>query len=131
MTLVDRVAEATGVPAETAGKAVGSFLAALRLSLDSKGFEPVARAVPDHQALMSGGGVALGGRTGEIFALRSELRTAVGAGHLAKELAKNGVGPEQLPAFVGAFLAHLQEGAGPEAVGALRQALPGLATLMA
>ena len=78
---------------------------------------------------MSGSGAALGGRTGEIFALRSELRTAMGAGHVSAELAKHGVPPEKLAAFVGAFLGHVQDAAGPEAVGRLREALPGLATL--
>ena len=80
-------------------------------------FEPVAKAVPDYNTLMSGSGAALGGRTGEIFALRSELRTASGAGHLSKELVKHGVPPEKLAAFAGAFLGHIQDSAGAEAVG--------------
>ena len=129
MTLITRVQEATGLSADTAAKAVGSLLAALRLSLDAKSFEPIAKAVPDYNALMSGSGAALGGRTGEIFAMRSELRTAMGAGHLAKELTKHGVPPDKLAAFAGAFLGQVQDSAGPEAVGQLREELPGLATL--
>ena len=129
MALIPAIQEATGLPSETATKAAGSLIAALRLSLDAKSFEPIAVAVPDYNALMSGSGAALGGRTGEIFALRSELRTAMGAGQVSKELTKHGVPAEQLPAFVGAFLGHIQEAAGPEAVGRLREALPGLATL--
>lgn len=131
MTLIARLQEATGLPAEAATKAVGSFLAALRLSLDAKAFESIAQAVPDYNALISASGPALGARTGEIFALRSELRTTVGVGHLAKELAKHGVTADKLAAFAGAFLGHVQESAGPEAVGKLREALPGLATLLA
>ena len=129
MSLISRIQEETGLSAEAAGKAAGSLIAALRLSLDAKSFEPIAKAVPDYTELMSGSGAALGGRTGEIFALRSELRTAVGAGHLAKELVKHGVPADKLAAFAGAFLGHVQDAAGPEAVGKLRDALPGLATL--
>ena len=130
MALIPAIQEATGLSPESATRAAGSLVAALRLSLDAKSFEPIATAIPGYNDLMSGSGAALGGRTGEIFALRSELRTAVGAGHLAGELAKHGVPPEKLAAFVGAFLGHIQEGAGPEAVGRLREALPGLATLL-
>jgi len=129
MALLARIQEATGLPAETCGPAAGSLIAALRLSLDVKGFEPIGKAIPDYTALMSSAGAALGGRTGEIFALRSELRTASGAGHLAKELVKHGVPVEQHANFAGAFLAEVQESAGPEAVGKLRELLPGLATL--
>lgn len=129
MTLVSRIQDETGLPAETASKAAGSLLGALRLSLDVASFEPVAKAVPDYNTLMSGSGAALGGRTGEIFALRSELRTASGAGHLSKELVKHGVPPEKLAAFAGAFLGHIQDSAGAEAVGKLRETLPGLAAL--
>ena len=129
MTLITRVQEATGLPADAAAKAAGSLIAALRLSLDSKSFEPIAKAVPDYNELMSGSGAALGGRTGEIFALRSELRTAIGAGQLTKELTKHGVPADKLAAFAGAFLGQVQDSAGPEAVGQLREALPGLATL--
>jgi hypothetical protein len=129
VALIPAIQEATGLPTETATKAAGSLIAALRLSLDAKSFEPIAAAVPNYNDLMSGSGAALGGRTGEIFAIRSELRTAMGAGHVSNELAKHGVPPEKLPAFVGAFLGHIQEAAGPEAVGRLREALPGLATL--
>jgi hypothetical protein len=129
VALIPAIQEATGLSTETATKAAGSLIAALRLSLDAKSFEPIATAVPNYNDLMSGSGAALGGRTGEIFAIRSELRTAMGAGHVSSELAKHGVPPEKLPAFVGAFLGHIQEAAGPEAVGRLREALPGLATL--
>jgi len=129
MALIPALQEATGLSADAAGRAAGSFLAALRLSLDAKSFEPIATAVPNYNELIGGSGAALGGRTGEIFALRSELRTATGAGHVAKELAKHGLPAEQLPAFVGAFLGQVQEAAGPEAVGRLRESLPGLATL--
>ncbi len=129
MTLTERLHEATGLPAGVAAKAAGSLIAALRLSLDSASFAPIAKAVPEYNELMSGSGAALGGRTGEIFALRSELRTAIGAGHLAKELTKHGVPPEKLATFAGAFLGQVQDAAGPEAVGKLREALPGLATL--
>ena len=131
MALIPAIQEATGLSADAAARSAGSFLAALRLSLDVKSFEPIAKAVPDYNALMSGSGAALGGRTGEIFALRSELRTAMGAGHLAKELVKHGVPEAQLAHFVGGFLGHIQESAGPEAVGALRETLPGLGTLLA
>src|SRR5512146_960304 len=117
MALLDRLHEATGLPAEACGPAAGSLVAALRLSLDVKGFEPIAKAVPDYNTLMSSAGAALGGRTGEIFALRSELRTASGAGHLTKEMVKHGVPAEKLAAFAGAFLGHIQDSAGPEAVG--------------
>lgn len=129
MTLITRLQEATGLPADAAAKAAGSLIAALRLSLDAKSFEPIATAVPEYHELMGGSGAALGGRTGEIFALRSELRTAVGAGHLAKELAKHGVPAAKVAAFAGAFFGHVQDSAGPEAVGQLREALPGLAAL--
>lgn len=129
MALIPAIEAATGLSGDTAAKAAGSLIAALRLSLDAKSFEPIALAIPNYNDLMSGSGAALGGRTGEIFALRSELRTAMGAGHVAGELAKHGVPAEQLPGFVGAFLGHIQETAGPEAVGRLREALPGLATL--
>lgn len=129
MALLARIEEATGLPAETCQRAAGSLIAALRLSLDVKSFEPIAKAVPDFTALMSSAGAALGGRTGEIFALRSELRTAQGAGHLAQELEKHGVPAAQHADFAGAFLAEVQEAAGPEAVGKLRELLPGLATL--
>lgn len=131
MGLIERLEEATGLPSRAVTPAAGSLLGAIRLSLDAKGFEPIARAVPNYTALMSSGGVALGGRTGEVFALRSELRTTTGAGHLAKELVKHGVPEAQLANFIGGFLGHLQEAAGPEAVGALRESLPGLGTLLA
>jgi hypothetical protein len=129
VSLVSRIQDETGLSADTASKAAGSLLGALRLSLDLASFEPIAKAVPDYNTLMSGSGAALGGRTGEIFALRSELRTAVGAGHLSKEMIKHGVPAEKLAAFAGAFLGHIQDSAGPEAVGKLRETLPGLATL--
>lgn len=131
MTLIDRLVEATGLPAPTVTAAAGSLIAAIRLSLDAKSFEPIARAVPDYNALMSGSGARLGGRTGEIFALRSELRTTAGAGHVAKELVKHGVPETEIPTFLGGFLGHIQDAAGPEAVGALRESLPGLGTLLA
>ena len=131
MGLIERLSEATGLPASAVTPAAGSLIGAIRLSLDAKSFEPIAKAVPDYNTLMSGAGAALGGRTGEIFALRSELRTATGAGHLAKELVKHGVPETKLAHFVGGFLGHIQDSAGPEAVGALRETLPGLGTLLA
>ena len=129
MGLIDRMQRATGLGPETTMRAAGSLLAAVRLSLDPKSFEPIAKAVPSYNELMSNSGAALGGRTGEIFALRSELRTAGGAGHLSKELIKHGVPKEQLANFAGAFLEEIQEAAGPEAVGKIREMLPGLSTL--
>lgn len=129
MNLIERISEATGLPEETAGKAAGSLLAAIRLSLDAKSFEPVAIAIPEYNQLMSSAGAALGGRTGEVFALRSELRTATGAGHLAKELIRHGVPASKFASFAGAFLGSIQDISGAEAVGKLRDALPGLNTL--
>ena len=66
MTLTERLHEATGLPAGVAAKAAGSLIAALRLSLDSASFEPIAKAVPEYNELMSGSAAALGARRARV-----------------------------------------------------------------
>ena len=51
MALIPAIQEATGLSGEVASKATGSLIAALRLSLDAKSFEPIAVAVPNYNDL--------------------------------------------------------------------------------
>jgi len=76
MTAVDAICAATGLDHDKAESAAGVILGAIQMSSTAAAFAPIERAIPDVQRLILGAGPGMsGGRTGEMVALISELRT--------------------------------------------------------
>jgi hypothetical protein len=125
------VAHATGLDLEKATVAAGSILGAMRISAPKETFEPFARAIPNFQELiLSAGTVIGGGRTGEIVAMVSELRTNAGVLKLASQLGRAGVNPEQVGQAAKAVVEFVRQHQGPASVQPLLEALPGFKELV-
>jgi hypothetical protein len=131
LTLVKTIADAAGLDHGTAEVAAGAILGALRLSAPKGTFEPIERAIPHTQQLILGAGTAIGGgRTGEIFALVTELRTSAGVLKLAGQLGRAGLTPNQVGTAAKALVGYVVEREGKESLRPLLDAMPGFAELV-
>ena len=131
MTLIDIVAHAAGLDSSKAEVAVGAILGAVRLSAPKGTFDPIERAIPNAQKLiLSAGTVIGGGRTGEIVALVSELRTNAGVLKLAGQLGRAGLSPTQVGQAAKAVMDYVTEREGEESLRPLLDALPGFKELV-
>ena len=131
MTLVDRIAQATGLDHAKAELAVGGILGAIRLSAPKGTFDPIERAIPNTQQLILGAGTVIGGgRTGEIVALVSELRTNAGVLKLAGQLGRAGITPPQVGQAAKALISYVTEREGQEALKPLLDSMPGFRELV-
>lgn len=131
MTLIDTVARAAGLDQGKAEVATGAILGAIRLSAPTGTFDPIARAIPDVQQLILGAGTVIGGgRTGEIVALVSELRTNAGVLKLTGQLGRAGVTPPQVVQAARAVIEYVNQREGEEALRPLLDAMPGFRELV-
>ncbi|MGE0352352.1 MAG: hypothetical protein AB7I33_03275 [Gemmatimonadales bacterium] len=119
--------EQTGLEEKTVRTGVGGLLAALMMSARGS-FGPVERLIPDTQALIleaAPPAPALG-RTGEMVAFTSELRTPAGAKRLITQLGRAGLAPDTIGRIATALLAFLRQHLNPEQMNALESAVPGI-----
>lgn len=131
MTLPECIAQAAGLDQAKAEVAAGSILGAIRLSAPKGTFDPIERAIPNTQQLILGAGTVIGGgRTGEIVALVSELRTNAGVLKLAGQLGRAGLSPNQVGAAAKALVQFVTEREGEESLRPLLDAMPGFAELV-
>ena len=127
MNVIESVAKTADLDAAKAEAAVGTILAALKMSVKRDTFAPVQDAVPDADQLIGKAAPApAGGRTGELFAIISELRTPAGAMKVAAQLARAGLSPAEVPRAAQAFMAYIRQTKGDAAADALVAAAPGL-----
>lgn len=129
MTLVDTLAAAAGLEPAQAGRALGSLVAALKLSAPPALMAPIEAAVPELGPLAAQSLPALGGRTGELVSIVAELASERGARQLERQLAGAGVEGDRRRALVAGLLAELRERAGAPALDALLAAVPALSHL--
>ncbi len=131
MTLPDVISHATGLDQAKAEMTAGSILGAIRLSAPRETFEPFERAIPNYQQLiLSAGTVIGGGRTGEIVAMVTELRSNAGVLKLAAQLGRVGVSPTQVGQAAQAVVEYVRQHQGPESVRPLLDSLPGFKELV-
>jgi len=131
LTVIDVVAEAAGLDHARAEVAAGAILGAIRLSAPKGAFDPIVRAIPDAQRIiLSAGTVIGGGRTGEIVALVSELRTNAGVLKLAGQLGRAGVTPAQVGQAAKAVIHYVAEREGEESLRPLLDDMPGFRELV-
>ena len=131
MTLQEAIAQAAGLDSTKAEVAAGAILGAVRLSAPKGTFDPIERAIPNAQQLILAAGTVIGGgRTGEIVALVSELRTNAGVLKLAGPLGRAGVNPTQVGAAAKALVSYVTEREGEESLRPLLDAMPGFAELV-
>lgn len=125
MTVVDAICEATGLDHDKAESAAGAILAAIQMSSTAQVFASIERAIPEVQRLILRAGPGLsGGRTGEMVALVSELRTPAGVAKLTKQLGRAGITPEQTGRTARALIDFIRTESGDEAVKPLLDAMP-------
>jgi hypothetical protein len=130
MTVVDAVSAATGLDHAKAEAAAGAILGAIRLSA-GEAFAPIQRAIPDAQALILRSGPSMsGGRTGEIVAMVSELRSPAGVAKLTAQLARAGITSEQVGQTARALIDFVRKQEGEESVTPLLEGLPGFRDLL-
>ena len=131
MTLIDVIAKAAGLDHAKAEITAGAILGAIRISASKGTFAPVERAIPDVQRLILGAGTVIGGgRTGEIVALASELRTNAGVLKLAGQLGRSGVTPTQVGLAAKALIDYIKEREGEEPLLPLLDSMPGFKELV-
>ena len=131
MTLIELIAQATGLDHAKAEIAAGSILGAIRLSASRDTFAPVERAIPNVQELiLSAGTVIGGGRTGEIVAMVSELRTNAGVLKLAGQLGRAGLTPTQVGQAARTIVGYVNEREGEASLKPLLESMPGFMELV-
>ena len=131
MTLIDIIAQATGLDHPKAELAAGSILSAVQLSAPKGTFAPVERAIPNTQQLILGSSTVIGGgRTGEMVALVSELRTSAGVLKLARQLGRAGISPPQVGQAAKALIQYVTEREGQDALKPLLDSMPGFRELI-
>ena len=129
MTFVPDLARATGLQADVAERVAGTLLSAVQMSAPREMYAALEKAIPGAEKLMLKGAPPLGGRTGEMRAYVSELRSEAGAARLSGQLSLEGLTPQQVKAAVEVLLRHLQDARGVKAVEELLRAVPGLQRL--
>jgi len=131
MTVVDAISAATGLDHDKAESVAGAILGAIRMSCTPQAFEPILKAIPDAQGLILRAGPSMsGGRTGEILALVSELKSEAGVAKLTAQLGRSGVSPEQVGHTAKALIDFVRKQEGEAAVKPLLDALPGFRDLV-
>ena len=131
MTIIDVIAQATGLDHARAEVATGAILGAVRLSAPRETFAPVERAIPNAQQLILGAGTVIGGgRTGEIIAMVSELRTNAGVLKLAGQLGRAGLTPTQVGQAARALIQYVTEREGDASLKPLLDSMPGFQELV-
>lgn len=130
MSAVEAIATATGLDQAKAEAAAGGLLAALRMSAKPEAFAPIEKAIPDFKELIlkSGPGMS-GGRTGEMIALISELKTAAGVAKLTAQLGRAGITPDQVAGAAKALLGFVRQQEGDAALEPLLSSSPALQDL--
>jgi hypothetical protein len=131
MTLIEVIAQAAGLDRAKAEVAAGAILGAVRLSAPKGAFDPIERAIPNAQQLILGAGTVIGGgRTGEIVALVSELRTNAGVLKLAGQLGRAGITPPQVGQAAKALIDYVGEREGQDSLRPLLDSMPGFRELV-
>jgi hypothetical protein len=131
VTVIDIIAEATGLNHGKAEIAAGAILGAIKLSAPHGTFEPIEKAIPDWKNLILGAGTVIGGgRTGEIIAMVSELKTNAGVLKLAGQLIRAEISPDQTGQAARALMNFVKQQEGEEALRPLLDAMPGFRELV-
>lgn len=130
MSVVEVIAKATGLDPAKAEAAAGGLLAAIRMSARPEAFAPIEKAIPNAKELIlkSGPGMS-GGRTGEMIALVSELKSAAGVAKLTAQLGRAGITPDQVAGAAKALLGFVRQQEGDAALQPLLDASPALQDL--
>ncbi|HEV8125298.1 MAG TPA: DUF2780 domain-containing protein [Gemmatimonadales bacterium] len=130
MTVVDAISAATGLDHDKAESAAGAILGAIRMSATPEHFAPIDKAIPDVRGLILRAGPSMsGGRTGEILALVSELKSDAGVAKLSAQLGRAGISPEQVAHTAKALIDFVKQQEGEASVTPLLEALPGFRDL--
>ena len=131
MSVIDEIAAATGLDHDKAESAAGAILAAIRMSAPGDAFAPVERAIPEAKAMILKAGAGMsGGRTGEMVAMVSELRSPAGVAKLTSQLSRAGLTPAQVGQAARALIDFVRKQAGDDSVKPLLDALPGFRDLV-
>lgn len=131
MTVVDSISAATGLDHDKAEAAAGAILAAIRMSSTAEGFAPIEKAIPDARGMIvRAGSVMSGGRTGEMVALVSELKSPAGAAKLTSQLGRSGISPDQVARTARALIDFVRKQEGDASVQPLLDGLPGFKELV-
>ena len=131
MDLVPDMARAAGLSTEQAERVAGTLLSAIQMSASRELYATVEQAVPKAAELTLKSAPPLGGRTGEMRAYVTELKTTAGGARLAGQLELQGLSKTQIKSAVEALLRHLQDTLGIKTAENLLAALPGLNQLLA
>lgn len=131
MTVLDAIAAATGLDHTKAEAAAGAILGAIRMSVPAEVFAPFDRALPEaRQMILRSGSVMTGGRTGEISAVITELKSSAGVVKLTGQLGRAGITPAQVAQASRALVEFVRQQEGKDAVQPLLEALPGFRDLI-
>lgn len=131
MSVIDAISAATGLDHDKAESAAGAILGALRMSSTPETFAPIDKAIPDVRGLIMRAGPSMsGGRTGEILALVSELKSSAGVVKLTAQLGRAGISPEQVAHTARALIEFVKKQEGDASVAPLLAALPGFGDLV-
>lgn len=131
MTVVDAIGAATGLDHDKAESAAGAILGAIRMSSTPEAFAPIDKAIPDVRGLILRAGPSMsGGRTGEMLALVSELKSSAGVLKLTAQLGHAGISPEQVSHTAKALIAFVRKQEGDDSLKPLLDALPGFRDLV-
>lgn len=129
MTLIARAAAASGLDAAHTERALGTVIAALKLSVPPAIMAPVERAVPELGPLAAASLPAMGGRTGELVTMVTELTSERGASQLARQLEAAGISPDARRRLIATLVQDLRARADGPAVDALLALVPAFAQL--
>lgn len=129
MSLVAQAAAASGLAPDAAEQALGSIIAALKLSAPPAVLQPIEALVPELAPLAARSLPAFGGRTGELLSAIADLTSDKGARQLERQLEGAGISAPARAAVVQALLAQLRARAGDAPVDALLAAAPMLSRL--
>jgi len=131
MTVIDAIAAATGLDHAKSEAAAGAILGAIRLSAPAEAFAPLERALPNARDLiLRSGTVMTGGRTGEMTAMITELKSSAGVVKLTGQLGRAGITPEQVAQAARALVRFVRQQEGEDAVRPMLDALPGFRELV-
>ena len=120
------LAASLGIPAATAERVAGTILGAIQVSASRERWTGLAQAFPGAQQFILKSAPPLGGRTGEMRAFVTELRTEAGAARLAAQLALLGLTPAQVSQAAETFVRVIQDAQGVAAAEQLLAELGGL-----
>ena len=130
MQLIPDLARATGLTTEQAECVAGTIISALHVSTTPEMYALIERAIPKAGELMTKSAAPLGGRTGEMRAFVTELKSEAGAARLAGQLGLEGLTPAQIKSAVETLVRHLRDTQGIQQVEALLRQLPGFSRMI-